>query len=220
MRNAFNYVYFPIADPNNPTEVGKILTFKDHELSERRRMIGEMTSLEYKEYLENTEERPELQEIKRLDYIETQQTAKSPRVSGRTVPHTDEDLEDKVDKNLINSEIMREIDLKIGEFVSKKIEGNNLILDADVKLKLEEIREKRKLLDAEYLKMLEKNPEMLESSNEDGENKEFEGIENEDKNLENDKGKIKLIERDGNEKNFEGDFNKKLEEDKNENKEK
>jgi hypothetical protein len=202
LRNAFNYIFFPIADPNNPTEIGKILHFKDIDLQERRKLIAEMSSEEYKNYLENTDERPELQEIKRLDYINYQKSAKIPRISNRTIPHTDEDLEDLVDFGLIKSDVIRDIDKKIGEFVTNKIEYQGLILDKDVKLKLDEIREKRKLLDEEYYRRIAENPELIETGeiNEENEN------ENENKKV-LESGKVKLISNTPNKENGLNDFN-------------
>jgi hypothetical protein len=191
LRNAFNYIFFPIPDPNNPTEIGKVLHFKDIELQERRKLIAEMSTDEYKSYLENTDERPELQEIKRLDYIKYQKSAKSARISDRTIPTTDEDLEDLVDFGLIKSDVIRDIDKKIGEFVSNKIEHQGLILDKDIKLKLEEIREKRKLLDEEYYRRIAENPELIETETKDANEKD----DNNNKALES--GKVKLISNDG-----------------------
>jgi len=191
LRNAFNYIFFPIPDPNNPTEVGKILHFKDQELQERRKLIAEMSTEDYKNYLEKTDERPELQEIKRLDYIKYQTSAKSPRISQRTIPTTDDDLEEKVDYGLINSDVIRDIDNKIGEFVANKVDYEGLILDKDIKLKLEEIRQKRKLLDEEYYRRIAENPELIESENENGVNDNDNDNEGLTKVL--DDGKIKLI---------------------------
>jgi len=164
LRNAFNYVFFPIPDENNPTEVGKILHFKDFEFANRRKMIAEMSKEEYKEYLEKTEERPELNEIKRLEYINLQTSAKQSRITERTIPTLDEEIEDNLEKTLINSEIIREIDNKIAEFVSLQIEEKGLVLDADVKLRLDEIKEKRKMLDYEKMKKIYENPELIETN--------------------------------------------------------
>jgi len=178
LRNTFNYIFFPIADENNPTEVGKILHFKDFEFENRRKMISEMSKEEYKEYLEKTEERPEIEEIKRLDYISLQATARQPRMSERTIPTIDEEIDDNLDKVLINSDVMKEIDYKISEFVTHQIEHKGLVLDADIILRLEEIKEKRKMLENENMKKLYLNPELIVTV----------------KNLEPDENEIKVIE--------------------------
>jgi len=161
LRNTFNYMFFPIADENNPTEVGKILHFKDFEFENRRKMISEMSEGEYKEYLEKTEDRPEIQEIKRLEYINLQTSAKQPRITERTVPTIDSEIDENLDKVLINSEIMKEIDNKISEFVTQQIEHKGLVLDADIKLRLEEIKEKRRMIETENIKRLYENPELI-----------------------------------------------------------
>ena len=104
LRNAFNYIFFPIPDENNPTEIGKILHFKDFEFENRRKMISEMSKDDYRDYLDRTEERPEIQEIKRLDYINLQTSAKQPRISERTVPTLDEEIWN-LKQNLLNLNI-------------------------------------------------------------------------------------------------------------------
>jgi len=205
LRNAFNYIFFPIPDENNPNEVGKILHFKDFEFENRRKMISEMNKEEYKEYLEKTEERPELQEIKRLEYLDLQKTAKQARITERTIPTLDDEIDDNLDKVLINSEIMKQIDYKINDFVSLQIENKGLILDADIKLRLEEIKEKRKMIEQENLKKLYENPDMISTADDSAEK------ENE-KKLENDENKPKMI--------IDGSRNSQVENDKDKNEDK
>ena len=183
LRNTFNYIFFPIPDENNPNEVGKILHFKDFEFENRRKMISEMSKEDYKEYLDKTEERPEIQETKRLDYINLQTSARQPRITERTIPTLDSEIDENFDKTLINSEIMKEIDNKISEFVTHQIENKGLVLDADVKLRLEEIKEKRRMLETENMKRLYENPELINTG----------------QNIENDRQKINKIENEINE---------------------
>lgn len=186
LRNAFNYVFFPIPDENNPTEVGKILTFKDYEFDNRRKLISEMSKGEYMDYLSKTEERPELEELKRLEYINIQKTAKQPRISERTIPHLDQEIDDNLDNALINSDIIKQIDYKISEIVTNDFESKGLQLDADIKLKLEEIKSKRIKIEAENIKKLYQNPELIPTFKDPDDNSEK-------YNKLTDRGKIHLV---------------------------
>jgi hypothetical protein len=144
LRNIFNYIFFPIPDERNPSEVGKILYFKDFDFDNRRKMIAEMSAEDYNEYLENTEDRPELQEKDRLEYLVFQTTATEPRVSERTVPTIDEEIDAQIDKPLIHSDIIRSVDEKIHSLVSNELEKGHISgLEKDVELSLNEIRRKR-----------------------------------------------------------------------------
>jgi len=144
LRNIFNHVFFPIPDENNPSEIGKILYFKDVEYSNRRKMISEMTSEEYQEYLSNTDERPELAEENRLKYLSYQTTATEPRVTERTVPVDDEEIDRQLDSPLIYSPIIKEVDDKIELLLKGELDNTNrLLLDKDVELKLQQIKTKR-----------------------------------------------------------------------------
>jgi hypothetical protein len=144
LRNIFNYVFFPIPDEKNPTEIDKILYFQDVEYEKRRKMIAEMTNEEYQTYLENTESRPELQESSRLDYLTFQATAKEPRTSDRTVmtDYLEEDRRDEMP--LAFSPVIKEIDNRISELVKGQLDGpSKLLIEKDVQMKLEELKTKR-----------------------------------------------------------------------------
>ena len=165
LRNIFNYVFFPIPDEKNPSDVGKILYFKDAELANRRKLISHMTGDEYKDYLANTEMRPELEELKRLDYIKYQVTADEPRISERTVPHTIEELDDSLEGYLTKSPIMKEIDSNITNYVKATIEGKGgLELDKDVRMALEQIKKER--LEGSENKMIEEKKKEIEDKTE------------------------------------------------------
>jgi hypothetical protein len=179
LRNIFNYVFFPIPDEKNASDVGKILYFKDAELSKRRLMISEMTGDEYKDYLANTERRPELEEIKRLDYVKFQVTADEPRISERTVPHTNQELDEAIDDFLTKSPIMQEIDRNITNYVNATIEDRGLELDKDVRIALEDIRNKR--LAANETKFIDEKKKEIAN----GENSNTETVNNENKTIEN-----------------------------------
>jgi hypothetical protein len=144
LRNIFNHVFFPIPDERNPSEVGKILYFKDVEYSKRRKMIGEMTSEDYQEYLSNTEERPELEEENRLQYLSYQTTATEPRITERTIPIDDEEIDRQIDRPLVYSPIIKEVDERIEQLLKGELDNSNrALLDKDVELRLEEIKAKR-----------------------------------------------------------------------------
>jgi hypothetical protein len=144
LRNIFNYIFFPIPDPNKPSEIGKVLYFQDAEYAKRRMLISKMSGEEYKEYLSNTEERPELQEPNRFDYLEFQTTSTEPRISDRTVM-TDYDLEDRMcDEGLKNSDIIKQIDEQITKLVQEQLENpSNNLIDKDVQLQIEQLNQKR-----------------------------------------------------------------------------
>ncbi len=161
LRNIFNYVFFPIPDEKSLSDVGKILYFKDAELAKRRLMISEMTGEEYKDYLTNTEMRPELEEIRRLDYIKYQVTSDEPRLSERTVPHTNQELDEALDEPLTKSPIMKEIDRNITNYIKATIEERGLELDKDVRIALEEIRKQR--LAVSETKMIDEKKKEIES---------------------------------------------------------
>ena len=77
---------------------------------------------EYKEYLAKTVERPELEEAKRLDYIDFQITATEPRVSERTLAYVDEEVDERMTFPLKYSPVMKEIDRKIQEIAEKQFD--------------------------------------------------------------------------------------------------
>jgi hypothetical protein len=157
LRNIFNYIFFPIPDEKNPSEVGKILYFKDIEFEKKRKMIAEMTGEEYKEYLEKTHERPELEEFNRLDYLTYQTTATEPRITERTIPTDDQEIDERLNRPLINSEIIKEIDERIQTIVKEELEnsGNASLIERDIQIQLEEIKNKRLKLQSEEKKLLE-----------------------------------------------------------------
>ena len=153
LRNIFNHVFFPIPDERNPSEVGKILYFQDVEYSKRRKMIAEMTSEDYHEYLSTTEERPELEEENRLQYLSYQTTATEPRITERTIPIDDEEIDRQIDRPLVYSAIIKEVDEKIEQLIKGDLDNSNrALLDRDVELRLEEIKTKR----IEFVKQKEK----------------------------------------------------------------
>jgi hypothetical protein len=193
LRNIFNYIFFPIPDPKNPTEVAKILYFKDFNLANRRKLIGDMSEQEYKEYMEQTEDRPELQELKRLDYIKYQKTATEPRMSERTVPYTYEEL-DAMDENIMQSPLMQEIDKQIEMLVKK--ESTNMQLDKDIVIALEQLKQKR----IEVAKQLEHDQAIQKPVEKDQTDTQKPGGEyqnNTNKSVEEDKSNTnKLVEED------------------------
>jgi hypothetical protein len=159
LRNIFNHVFFPIPNENNPSEVGKILYFKDVEYSKRRKMIAEMTSEEYQEYLSGTDERPELAEENRLQYLSYQTTSTEPRITERTVPVDDEDIDRQLESPLIYSPIIKEVDERIEQLLKGEFDTSSRpLLDKDVEIKLQDIKMKR----IEFEKQREK--EIIEST--------------------------------------------------------
>jgi hypothetical protein len=173
LRNIFNYVFFPIPDPKNPSEVAKILYFKDFDLANRRKLISDMSSEEYKEYLEKTEHRPELEELKRLDYIKYQETATEPRMSDRTVPYTYEQLDEELE-NIHQSPLMQEVDKNIQTLVEK--EATKILLDKDVAIALEQLKQKR--IEVARNKMIEEQRQNI-TNEKDSENKNTKNSTNE-----------------------------------------
>jgi hypothetical protein len=145
LRNIFNYMFFPLPDEKNPNEVGKILYFKDVEFEKRRKMIAEMTGDEYKEYLEHTEERPELQEVNRLEYLVYQTTSTEPRITERTVPTDDMEIDKRIDSELMYSEVIQEVDDRIQKLVTGQLDSatNESLLEKDVQIQIDEIKQKR-----------------------------------------------------------------------------
>jgi hypothetical protein len=120
-------------------------------------MIAEMTGEEYKEYLEKTHERPELEEFNRLDYLTYQTTATEPRITERTIPTDDQEIDERLNRPLINSEIIKEIDERIQTIVKEELEnsGNASLIERDIQIQLEEIKNKRLKLQSEEKKLLE-----------------------------------------------------------------
>lgn len=160
LRNIFNYVFFPMPNEKNPTEIGKVLYFQDAEYIQRRKMLSEMNSEEYQEYLSQTKDRPELQELKRLEYVDFQLAANEPRITDRTVPTDDFEIDDKLDAPLIHSDIIKEIDKKISEMSKNYLENANIQqIDRDVFLKIEELKQKRIEFEEKKNRELEKNQE-------------------------------------------------------------
>ncbi len=159
LRNIFNYVFFPMPDEKNPTEVGKILYFKDIDFEKRRKLISEMSQEEYKEYLEKTDERPELQEQNRLDYLVYQTTSTEPRVSERTVPTDDNEIEKLIDHPLVYSDIIKQVDEQIQKVVAGELEnsGNVTLLEKDIQVQLDKIKMKRLQFEEKQKKELEAN---------------------------------------------------------------
>ncbi len=144
LRNIFNYIFFPLPDEKNPSEVRKILYFKDFEFEKRRKMIADMSTSEYNEYLENTQERPELEEASRLEYLVYQSTATEPRISERTVPIIDEEIDSKLDSPLIHSDIIKQVDERIEALVKTELQGGYInMVEKDVELSLSDIKRKR-----------------------------------------------------------------------------
>lgn len=90
---------------------------------------------EYNEYLDKTVERPELEETKRLDYLEFQKTDQA-RISERTIAYDDYELDEQMTNPLKYSPIMREIEDRIGKLTESTLDTQ--LLDKDVKQKIEE----------------------------------------------------------------------------------
>ena len=86
---------------------------------------------------------------------------------------------------------MKQIDSQIGDFIADQVENQGLILDADIRLKLEEIKTKRLALDREEKMKFFESPELIQSIEKD-EAFEKHMIENmENKQLTNDLNKNK-----------------------------
>lgn len=163
LRNIFNYIFFPLPDEKNPNEVGKILYFKDVEFEKRRKMISEMTGDEYKEYLEHTQERPELQEVNRLEYLVYQTTSTEPRITERTVPTDDLEIDSKIGKELLYSEVIEEIDSRIQKLVSGQLDSstNESLIEKDVQLQIDQIKLKRIEMAKLETKKLEESKDVM-----------------------------------------------------------
>lgn len=148
LRNIFNYVFVPLIDEDK-REVKKILYFTDIEFTNRRKMIADMSNEEYQEYLESTDERPELEEVKRLEYLNHQKSALEPRTSERTVLTDDLAIDKILDAPLKYSELMNQIDKQIINIVENRAltSGEEIyrLIDKDVQLKLEKLKAQRLL---------------------------------------------------------------------------
>ncbi len=92
--------------------------------------------------MEKTVERPELEETKRLDYLEFQKTDE-PRISERTIAYDDYELDEQLANPLKYSPVMREIEERIGKLTENKLDIQ--LLDKDVRQKIED--QKRPLIE-------------------------------------------------------------------------
>ena len=142
LRNIFNYVFFPLPDEKNKEETGKILYFQDFEFSKRRKLISDMSVFylkiqpeEYNEYLEKTVERPELEETKRLDYIDYQLNSTEPKITERTLAYEDEEWDKQLENPLKYSPFIKEIDERIMKLTNTQINVQHL--DKDIVNKIE-----------------------------------------------------------------------------------
>lgn len=160
LRNIFNYVFFPVMDFNKKGEVNRILYFKDKEYEERRKLISQMTADEYEQYLIETDDRQEIKELKRLEYLDFVKAAKEPRITERTVVFDPYEQSEKIERQLVYSEAIIEIDRKIAEVTSGKLESSSQFgdrIDADVKRKIEEMAHIKKLESIRKINIIEDN---------------------------------------------------------------
>jgi len=143
LRNIFNYVYFPVSDYEKPGEVNRILYFKDKEYEERRKLISKMSMEEYNEYLQQTEERPEIAETKRLEYLQNIKLAQEPRITKNTIVYDKDELNKKIDAPLAFSDNMKAIDKKIAEISKGYLEAHSHTtqIEADVLRRIEEMQQ-------------------------------------------------------------------------------
>lgn len=142
LRNIFNYVYFPIQDKNNPSEINRVVYFKDYEYEERRKLISSMSNDEYDEYINSTSERPELEELKRLDYLKYIETANEPRITNRTVVFDALEEDIKNDNPYLYSDVMISVNKQINSIVQKDSSFEKIEVDADL---IEKIRKQKEV---------------------------------------------------------------------------
>ena len=118
-------------------DINRIIHFKDYEYEQRRMLIAKMTPEEYRVYLQQTEIRPELEELKRLEYLNEVRLSVEPRISTRTVVF-DPLMNDELNEGQLKySENIIEVDKKISELVA----GVDVKeIDADVKRRIEEAK--------------------------------------------------------------------------------
>lgn len=184
LRNVFNYVFFPVQDLNNPCKINRVLYFKDAEYEERRKLLSSMSSEEYKEYLDKTTERPELEEVNRLKYLDTVLAAKFPRITKNTIVHNYAE-EDELNENpMLYSDVMKSINNKIYEIAtSQEGQRSTLDMDPDLKKRIDIIKKMKQLEDIHELQSL--SDQKFKESLEDAE---------EAKELEEKKEKTRLLE--------------------------
>lgn len=205
LRNIFNYIFFPLPDENNPTEIAKILYFQDVEFTKKRKIISEMTGAEYQEYLEKTQDRPELQELNRLDYLTYQTTAAEPRTSERTIPTDDIEIDRNIQHVLVYSDVIKDVDNKINELVKDQLENstNLSLIERDLQIRLDEIKDKRRLIELEERKEIEnasKPPHNIEEIKDTIKlNDEIKLVKN---NVSNEPNKTEIVEEDKIQKNM------------------
>lgn len=157
LRNIFNYVYFPVQDFENAGQLNRIIYFRDVEYEERREMITKMSQLEYDKYLLETEEKPELQEEKRLEYLNYVKNATEPRITERTVVYDDLEHNELIDHQLTYSENIIEIDRKIAELTRNYVDSLTSVkdIDPDIKRRIAEMEHVKKLENIRKISILE-----------------------------------------------------------------
>lgn len=145
LRNILNYVYYPVQDSVNPSEINRIIYFKDPEYEERRKMISSMNTQEYDDYMKNTKERPELEELKRLDYLKHIEMSTEPRITKRTVVYDLIEHEKIMENPLFYSDVMKAVDDQIFK-VAKDIDiSGKLEVDPDLRLRIEKLKDIQRL---------------------------------------------------------------------------
>lgn len=93
--------------------------------------------------MEETEEKPELGELRRLDYINYQQTSNEPRISDRTVLTDYVELDRELNHPYLKSPVLREIDDKISDFVKNKLTNGGIDVDQDLLERMNEYQRER-----------------------------------------------------------------------------
>ena len=156
-RNIVNYVYFPVTDSVNPSEINRIIYFKDPEYEERRKMISSMNTQEYDDYMKNTQERPELEELKRLDYLKHIEMSTEPRITKRTVIYDAIEHEKVMENPLLYSDVMKAVDDQIFKVTKEIGQSGKLDVDPDLRLRIEKMKDIKRL---ENIRSLEYNEHM------------------------------------------------------------
>lgn len=180
-RNIVNYVYFPVQDSVNPSEVNRIIYFKDPEYEERRKMISSMNTQEYDDYMKNTQERPELEELKRLDYLKHIEMSTEPRITSRTVVYDAIEHEKLIENPLLYSDVMKAVDDQIFKVTKEVGISGKLDIDPDLRLRIEKLKDIQRL---ENIRNLEYSEHIKTKDNLDNkiENENLLQLVNEEKN--------------------------------------
>lgn len=110
-----------------------------------------MSTEDYEEYLQKTKERPELEEVKRLDYLKFIETATEPRITKNTIVYDALDEEKKIENPFLYSDVMKAVDKQIEKVVSETVKAEQVALDPDLKMRIEKLKEVKRLESIRYL---------------------------------------------------------------------